>query len=585
VNPSDGTLALLIGRRTATVFEVREGHFTVKAGPVEHHGAVPRPETLGLSGRSPDWIVSAVGVPRVAVDGRSSLGAEAVRQTAAALARQGAELAGPLPTEAVVLDLFAQELSRQAPDALVLTQPIAGDKSRTLVGWLRRRAATGRGGGRDFPVIYNGPPTYRHPELESAEGCLFRHVESNPGAGGRRWDPEPTERALGDLVRDHLESALGAAGYAGVPSSPAGLAAARTAVWLYAGLAEYIDEGQGGTRPGAAGGGPEVCVVMAEVDRAAVYTMPGPLPSGGPQAAAGAARVRPGAATVDLVGTGTVDLLTDGRLRQGDTGREGWLPSWQSLARRLPFEIHPSDLANLTGTALVRPGAVAGSLGEACLGGALIEELVVRVLSRWERATGRRGEDFGHLRLIAGTGFGLARLGDAGLPAYHLLNALQPGGVSLIIADTDGSLLLRAAAPEGTPRQLPEPTCVCVSPYRATHDWQRAGTDPWAIVTVEREDGRLLPRRLTPGAVTRVPLGPGEWVTLTVEPCLRGLDFGAGPGRVWRGRVRTGEVGVILDGRGRPMTLPREPRLRVIKQREFLAALGVLRGERWGSWS
>ncbi|HCW51089.1 MAG TPA: hypothetical protein DGR79_03335 [Clostridiales bacterium] len=591
MNPSDGALALLIGRRTATLFDVREGCFTVKAGPVEHHGAVPRPEALGLTGGSPGWIVSAVGVPRVAVDGRSSLGAEAVRETAAALARQGAEPAGPLPTEAVVLDLFTHELSRQAPDALVLTQPIAGDKSRALVHWLRRRAASGRGGGRGFPVLYNGPPTYRHPELESAEGCLFRYIGSNPGAAGRRWDPEPTERALGDLVRDHLGSVLEAAGYPGVPSTAAGAAAARAAEWLCASLAEYIDQGPGGTgrreAPGGvrgAGGGPEVCVVMAELDRAAVYTMPGPPPSGGPRTPAGTAQARPGVATVDFVGTGTVDLLADGRLRQGDTGREGWLPSWESLARRIPFELHPSDLANLTGTALTRPGAVAGSVGEACLGGALTEELVARVLSRWETATGRRGEDFGRLRLIAGTGFGLVRLGDARLAAFHLLNALQPGGVSLIIADADGSLLVRAAAPLEAFRRLPEPTFICVSPHRATHDWQRAGTDPWAIVTVEREDGRPLTRRLTPGTVTRVPLAAaGEWVTLTVEPCLRRLDFGAGPGRVWRGRVRGGEAGLILDGRGRPLTLPQEPRLRVTKQREFLAALGILQREEGGS--
>jgi len=43
-----------------------------------------------------------------------------------------------------------------------------------------------------------------------------------------------------------------------------------------------------------------------------------------------------------------------------------------------------------------------------------------------------------------------------------------------------------------------------------------------------------------------------------IEPA-RGFDVGAGPGRRLQCQVHGGTVGLVLDGRGRPLSLPADP--------------------------
>jgi hypothetical protein len=56
------------------------------------------------------------------------------------------------------------------------------------------------------------------------------------------------------------------------------------------------------------------------------------------------------------------------------------------------------------------------------------------------------------------------------------------------------------------------------------------------------------------GDIRLFPLGEGERATVAVEP-ERGFDLGAGPGKPIEREVRGGTVGLILDARGRPLSL------------------------------
>ena len=57
------------------------------------------------------------------------------------------------------------------------------------------------------------------------------------------------------------------------------------------------------------------------------------------------------------------------------------------------------------------------------------------------------------------------------------------------------------------------------------------------------------------GDMRVLPLGEGERATVVVEP-ERGFDCGSGPGKRVEREVRGGTVGVVLDGRGRPLPVP-----------------------------
>jgi uncharacterized protein (TIGR01319 family) len=59
------------------------------------------------------------------------------------------------------------------------------------------------------------------------------------------------------------------------------------------------------------------------------------------------------------------------------------------------------------------------------------------------------------------------------------------------------------------------------------------------------------------GEMRKIPLEPGQTATISVEPA-RGFDCGAGSGKPIDKEIRGGTVGVILDGRGRPLQLPED---------------------------
>ena len=60
---------------------------------------------------------------------------------------------------------------------------------------------------------------------------------------------------------------------------------------------------------------------------------------------------------------------------------------------------------------------------------------------------------------------------------------------------------------------------------------------------------------MTVGDIRLFPLSDGQTATVAIEP-ERGFDFGAGPGKPIERQARGGTVGLILDARGRPLSVP-----------------------------
>lgn len=90
-----------------------------------------------------------------------------------------------------------------------------------------------------------------------------------------------------------------------------------------------------------------------------------------------------------------------------------------------------------------------------------------------------------------------------------------------------------------------------------------------------------------PGGI--VEIRAGELLTVPVPPHVhevriepaKTLDMGAGPGKALTVKVKGGEVGLILDARGRPLRWPRpEAKLRCVER--WLAGMGVHYGESEG---
>ncbi len=88
-----------------------------------------------------------------------------------------------------------------------------------------------------------------------------------------------------------------------------------------------------------------------------------------------------------------------------------------------------------------------------------------------------------------------------------------------------------------------------------------------------RADGTAVDESVKVGEMKLIPLGP-EKVQATVVPA-KGFDAGAGKGKELQAALTGGTVGVILDGRGRPLQLPAETKERVKKLAEWNAALNI----------
>lgn len=76
------------------------------------------------------------------------------------------------------------------------------------------------------------------------------------------------------------------------------------------------------------------------------------------------------------------------------------------------------------------------------------------------------------------------------------------------------------------------------------------------------------------GEMKLLKLGPDETANITVEPA-KGFDMGEGSGKEVQREIKGGTVGVILDGRGRPLKLPDDPQTRRESVTSWIRALDL----------
>ncbi len=72
----------------------------------------------------------------------------------------------------------------------------------------------------------------------------------------------------------------------------------------------------------------------------------------------------------------------------------------------------------------------------------------------------------------------------------------------------------------------------------------------------------------------KFPLAVGEKAKAKLKP-TRGFDLGRGSGEELNCEISGGVVGVILDGRGRPLVLPEDKDERVKKLVEWYRAIDI----------
>jgi MutL protein len=177
--------------------------------------------------------------------------------------------------------------------------------------------------------------------------------------------------------------------------------------------------------------------------------------------------------------------------------------------------------------------------------------------------------------ILAGGG----ALGDtptAGQSLLLLLDAIQPTGLTTFILDKNDLLpLLGAAAARSS-----------IMPVQVLESgaFQSLGTVVSVVVSASYgslvararlvyDDGHEAQAEVKYGSLELLPLADGQSAKLTLQPS-RGADVGFGPGRSGAVRVSGGAMGVVIDGRGRPLTLPQDPERRRELVKKWLWTVG-----------
>ena len=147
--------------------------------------------------------------------------------------------------------------------------------------------------------------------------------------------------------------------------------------------------------------------------------------------------------------------------------------------------------------------------------------------------------------------------------AILLLDALQPQGVTEIMIDRLGVMphlgMLLKESPQGAVQLLSRECLLklgtCLAPKGRGN---RSGVAMWIRMT--KADGTTTEDEVSFGELRTLALGNGDKARLEVTP-RRGLDIGRGNGRRLEVDVVGGELGLIVDARGRPLEVPAEKHL------------------------
>ena len=275
-----------------------------------------------------------------------------------------------------------------------------------------------------------------------------------------------------------------------------------------------------------------------------------------------------------------------------------------NIMRWVPFSIDEQDLRNRIKNKMIRPTTVPQTLDELQIEQAIAREaLRLALIHHKSLATGLKGVqqersisdvfeqkasgetlvDMLQLDLIVGSGGILSHAPRRVQSLLMMVDAYEPFGFTDLAVDSIFmmphlgvlSTVNEQAATDVFVRDCLIHLGTCVAPI-GQGTWGGRCADytitfpaEWKPVPPPAIKGTL-----AFGEVRLLPLAVGEEATVAMTPA-RSVDLGAGKGMPVERRVRGGVVGVVLDGRGRPLQLPTKTEERVGALKQWHSALNL----------
>ena len=272
---------------------------------------------------------------------------------------------------------------------------------------------------------------------------------------------------------------------------------------------------------------------------------------------------------------------------------EAGLPS---IKRWLPFEESDAYIRNQLRNKMVRPTTIPQNLRDLQIEQAAAREALRlafdhhKSLAREmvgvqqqrdiseifeQQGSGKTLVDMFSLDMIIGSGGVLAHAPEFAQTALMLMDAYAPEGLTTLAKDSIFMMpqlgILSTLLPEAA-TEVFEKDCLirladCIAPVGTAKEGDDCLTVNMNGQTVSVKFGEIKVLPLAQGATAEV--------SCTVA---KSFDLGQGKGRPATFTVHGGEVGLILDCRGRPIAIPDQDAARAGKMREWLTAMGLATG-------
>lgn len=264
-----------------------------------------------------------------------------------------------------------------------------------------------------------------------------------------------------------------------------------------------------------------------------------------------------------------------------------------NIARWLPFEIEPFELRNRLRNKMIRPTTIPQTYEDLLVEQAVSREALRlafdhhKSLARSLKGT-QQQRDVGqifeqvetgqtlikmmNLDMIIGSGGVLSHAPLRAQSALMMLDAYEPEGTTMITVDSIFMMphlgVLSEHFYEGA-KQVFEYDCI----VKCGHCLSPVGNAKPGEVAV-KVTGNGVNESVMAGTIKVIPCGRDEFLELTVEPA-RNLDVGAGKGKPLTRKFEGGTVGIMIDARGRPLSLPADSAARIQALRSWLDAMGL----------
>ena len=235
-----------------------------------------------------------------------------------------------------------------------------------------------------------------------------------------------------------------------------------------------------------------------------------------------------------------------------------------TIKRWLPFVTSPNQLRHYALNKTLVPGSIPetikGMFIEHAFLRAGIGALVEASRPTWSKQLNvPRNALTPHFHTIIGAGAGLTQTGTSAFGALLLLDALEATGVARLQMDMFGVIPALGSLAYSNPEavvQVLEGSSLETLGTAFTISGSAPVNRPVMHVRIKTSDGQVIKHHVPGGHLWVYPLGIGKTATVDVS-AGRGLNIG-GKGRV-KITAEGGTVGLIFDGRGRPLPLALDP--------------------------